>query len=253
MTGRFIKLKKGKCVGQVEELDEIMDCLNEFDKYDVRQVKDNLTQEQLKEVPSHLADLYKQSCENLNSEQRAKLQHILNEFADVFSKHDLDLGCLTEVKHQINTGTAPPVKQRMRRTPLGLQDVEKQPLEKLLDAKVIRPSTSELASAPVLVRKRDGSVRWCIDYRALNDKNVKNCFPLPIIEDCLNSLQGMTTFSTLDLASGYYQIQLEDCDCKKTAFITRYGLFEHTRMGMGLCNAPVTFQRAMQLVLRGLT
>lgn len=134
-SGCFIKLKKGKCVGQVEEIDEIMDCPNEFDKYDVRQVKDNLTQEQLKEVPTHIADLYQQSSENLNSEQRAKLQHILNEFADVFSKHDLDLECFTEVKHQINTGTATPVKQRMRRTPLGFQDVEKQHLEKLLDAK----------------------------------------------------------------------------------------------------------------------
>jgi len=86
-------------------------------------------------VPSHIADLFQQSSENLNSEQRAKLQHILNEFADVFSKHDLDLGCLSEVKHQINTSTAPPVKQRMRRIPLGLQDVEKQHMEKLLDAK----------------------------------------------------------------------------------------------------------------------
>ena len=171
-----MKLKKGKCICQVEELCEIMDCPNEFDKYDVRQVKGNLTQEQLKEAPSHLADLYEQSSENLNSEQRAKLQHILNEFAnaDVFFKHDLELECLREAKHQINTDTAPPMKQKMHRTPLCCQDVEKQHLEKLLDAKVIRPSTSEWASTPVLVRKRDGSVRWCIDYRALNDKTVKD-------------------------------------------------------------------------------
>ena len=106
---------------------------------------------------------------------------------------------------------------------------------------------------PVLVRKRDGSVRWCVDFRALNDRTVKDCFPLPIIEDCVDSLQGATTFCNLDLASGFYHIELEESDRTKTAFITRYGLLEHTRMGMGLCNAPATFQRALQLVLRGLT
>ena len=116
----------------------------------------------------------------------------------------------------------------------------------MIKAGVIRPSTSEWASAPALVRKRDGSVRWCIDYRALNDYTIKDCFPLPIIEDCLDSLQSTTTFCTLDLASGYYQIKLEESEYKKPAFVTLYGLFEHTRMGMGLCNAPATFQRAMQ-------
>ena len=145
------------------------------------------------------------------------------------------------------------MKQRMRRTPIGFQDLEEQHLKKMLDAKVIEPSISDWASAPVLVRKKDGTMRWCIDYRALNQRTVKDCFPLPIIEDCLDSLRGTVTFCTLDLASGYYQIELAPEDRKKTAFITRYGLYEHTRMGMGLCNAPATFQRAMQLVLRGLT
>jgi hypothetical protein len=94
----------------------------------------------------------------------------------------------------------------------------------MLTTGIIQPSTSEWASAPVLVRKKDGTVHWYIDYRALNDRTVKDCFPLPIIEDCLDSLQGTTTFSTLDLASGYYQIELEPDDRRKTAFITRYGL-----------------------------
>lgn len=123
----------------------------------------------------------------------------------------------------------------------------------MLDAGVIQPSSSDWASAPVLVRKKDGSMRSCIDYRALNKKTVKDCYPLPIIEDCLDTLQGTEYFATLDMASGYYQIMIDKADRHKTAFITRYGLFEHTRMGMGLCNAPATFQRAMQYVLRGLT
>lgn len=141
----------------------------------------------------------------------------------------------------------------MRRTPLGFQDQKKAQLDKMLDAGVIQPSSSDWASEPVLVRKKDGSMRWCIDYRALNEKTVKDCYPLAIIEVCLDTLQGTRYFATLDMASGYYQIMIDKPGRHKTAFITRYGLFEHTRMGMGLCNAPATFQRAMQLVLRGLT
>ena len=92
-----------------------------------------------------------------------------------------------------------------------------------------------------------------MDFRALNEKTVKDKYRLSAIEDCLDTLSGTLYFSTLDLASGYYQIGLEEESIKKTAFITKYGLFEHTQMGFGLCNEPATFQRAMNLVLRGLT
>ena len=138
----------------------------------------------------------------------------------------------------------------MRKTPLHFQ--EEDHIKKLLEIGVIRPSTSEWASAPVLIRKKDGSVRWCMDYRDLNNRTVKDNFPLPNIQDCLDSLAGSTFFSTLDMQSGYYQIELEESD-KKTAIVVRYGLFEHNRMAFGLCNAPATFQRAIQLVLTGLT
>lgn len=171
----------------------------------------------------------------------------------MFAKHDLDLGCLSAIKHRIDTKDANPVKHKMRRTPLGFQHQEEEHLKKMLDAGIIQPSNSELASAPVLVKKKDENGRWCIDCRNLNSVTVNDSFPLPIIEDCLDTLQGTKFFSTLDMASGYYQVEIAEEDRKKTAFITRYGLFEHTRMGMGLCNAPATFQRAMQLVLRGLT
>ncbi len=123
--------------------------------------------------------------------------------------------------------------------------------KKLLEAGVIQPSASEWASAPVLVRKKCGAVRYCLDYRKLNNLTIKDRFPLPNISDCLDTLQGTTLFSTLDLAMGYYQLMIHPDSQHKTAFITKFGQFSHIRLGFGLCNAPATFQRAIQLVLRG--
>ena len=140
----------------------------------------------------------------------------------------------------------------MRRTPAGFASEEEAHLEKMLKAGVIQPSISEWASAPVLVRKRDGTVRWCVDYRALNSVTVKDVFPLPLVDDCLDTLAGNQWFSKLDANSAYWQIKINEADRKKTAFITKYGLFEHIRMGFGLCNAPATYAHVMNLVLRGI-
>ena len=122
----------------------------------------------------------------------------------------------------------------------------------MLESKIIRPSMSDWAAPPVLVCKKDGGVRWCIDYRTLNNVTVKDAFPIPRIEECLDTLAKATYISTLNLASGYWQLEVAEEDRHKTAFITRHGLFEHIRMGFGFCNAPATFSRAMQSVLHGL-
>ena len=110
-----------------------------------------------------------------------QLGQLLIDYEVVFAKHELDLGCLSKVKHVIDTGDASPVKQAMGRTPLGFESKERAHLEKLLDSGVIVPSSSGWASAHVIVRKKDGSVRWCIDYRALNDKTRNYLYPLPLI------------------------------------------------------------------------
>jgi hypothetical protein len=115
----------------------------------------------------------------------------------------------------------------------------------MLDAGVIEPSSSNWASAPVLIKKKDNTVRWTVDFRILNQKTVKDDFPLPIIEDCLDTLQEILISVPLTcppvIIISIWLTKIE----KKIAFITRYGFFEHTRMGMRLCNAPATFQRVM--------
>ena len=204
-------------------------------------------------VPEHIADMYQRSTGLLSPPQKDKLSRLLSSYNDVFASTEFDLGNFKVIEHSIVTGDARPVKQRMRRTPAGFADEEKGQLEKMLKSGVIQESTSEWASAPVLIRKRDGSVRWCIDYRALNDVTVKDLFPLPLVDDCLETLSGSVWFSKLDANSAYWQIKINESDRRKTAFITKYGLFEHVRMGFGLCNAPATYARVMNLVLRGLT
>ena len=203
-------------------------------------------------LPIHMREMFEEAGDSLNRQQLLSLFQVLKSKVSVFSKGDTDLGNFTAVKHRISTGDAKPIKQRARHTPLGYANEEQQHLEKLLEADVIESSSLEWASPSVLVRKRDGSVRWCIDMRKLNDVTVKDRFPLPLIADCLDALAGCQYFTTLDMASGYCQLGVEEQDRDKTAFVTKYGLFSFKRMLFGLCNAPATFSRAISLVLKGL-
>ena len=204
-------------------------------------------------LPEVVQDLFKRSLTNLDERERVALAMILREYADTFATAKEDLGKFDLIQHQITTTDEVPVRERMRRTPIKFVDEEEKTLQSMLEAGVIKPSTSAWASAPVLVRKKDGEVRYTVDYRKLNAKTVKDVYPLPLISECMDALDGTMWFHTLDLASGYWQIVIDPKDAHKTAFLTRHGLFEHVRLAQGLCNAPATFQRVMHLVLRGLT
>ena len=203
---------------------------------------------------THLAPLMEQLIE-FPEKERKQVQVLLEQFSDVFSKHEFDLGCTPLMQHHIDTGTARPIRQGLRRHPQVHLDAIDEQVDKMLQAGLIEPSSSPWASNVVLVKKAEVGAppRVTIDYRALNLVTYKDAYPLPNINACLDALEGCTYFSTLDLRSGFFQVPIYGPDADKTAFITRKGQFRFRVMSMGLCNSPSSFQRLLDLVLRGLT
>ena len=163
-----------------------------------------------------------------------------------------DLGNTPLLEDAIETH-GPPLRQPYRRQNPAVRREEMTQVQHMLSSNIIRPSNSPWASPVVMVRKKDGSLRFCVDFRQLNAATVKNAHPLPRIDDLLDALHGAKWFSTLDLKSGYWQVPITEQDKAKTAFRTSSGqLFEFNQVPFGLCNAPATFSRLMDRVLAGL-
>ena len=189
---------------------------------------------------------------DLSFSQKTSVKQLLHQNSSIFATQDNPFGKTDLVTHSINTDSNHPIKQAVRRPPFHLRSEAHAEVEKMLDKGVIEPSDSPWASPVVLVRKKDGSLRYCIDYRKLNSITIKDSYPLPRIDESLDSLSKTQYFSTLDLASGYWQIGLDEDAKRKSAFCTTSGLYQFKVMPFGLTNAPATFQRLMERVLAGL-
>ena len=148
-----------------------------------------------------------------------------------------ELGHTDILYHTIETGDSCPIRQQPYRTPVVRREMMREMVESMQEQGVIQPFCSPWASPVVLVPKKDGTLRFCVDYRRLNAVTKKDVYPLPRVEDLLSSLGGAKYFTSLDLASGNWQVELDDDARQRSAFTTYNGLYEFVRMPFGLCNA----------------
>lgn len=206
------------------------------------------------EVPRHLQSLFDAASKNCTEKlHRDRLAKLLKDYSTVFSTGEHDVGRTHLVEHSIplleNTR---PIRQPPHRLgPEKEAEAERQ-IEDLLKRGFIEPAGGAWSSPVVLVRKKDGSWRFCIDYRRLNAVTRQDAYPLPRIDESLDALSGSKFFSTLDLVSGYWQVPLDADAQEKSAFSTRGGLWKWKVLPFGLTSAPATFQRLMEKVLQGL-
>lgn len=199
-------------------------------------------------LPPHLEHLI-EDTEGLSSEQKQRVRVLLWEYQDIFIKDDEPPGRTTAIEHRILTKTDEAIKVRPRRMPLAKRQIAEDEVKKMLAQGIIEPSESPYSAPVVLVRKKNGSWRFCVDYRKLNNVTIKDSYSLPNIEDIFDALGEAEYFSCLDLASGYWQIAMHPDDKEKTAFTVGNETYQYMVMAFGLCNAPASFQRAMDKML----
>ncbi|XP_050212403.1 uncharacterized protein LOC126663714, partial [Mercurialis annua] len=205
-----------------------------------------------KAQPTFLATLKEERAEPLAKEQPMKVLRVLEEFKDVMPPElPKKLPPKREVDHKIELvqGATPPATVPYRMAPPELEELRRQ-LKELLDAGYIQPSKAPYGAPVLFQKKHDGSLRMCIDYRALNKITVKNKYPIPLIADLFDQLGDARWFSKLDLRSGYWQVRIADGDAPKTTCVTRYGSYEFLVMPFGLTNAPATFCTLMNRVFQ---
>jgi len=201
-------------------------------------------------ISTFLNELLQRGSEGLEVVQNNNFISFLSEFQDVFSE-DISAGNCKILEHSINVSDKRPIKQVPRRIPIHLRREVESILDDMKRQGVIEESQSSWLSPAVMVRKKDGSLRFCVDYRKLNVVTEKDCYPLPRMDDILDQLARNSWFTTLDLKSGYWQIGIRPKDREKTAFSIGSGLWQFKVMPFGLCNAPATFERLMEKVLHG--
>ena len=198
--------------------------------------------------------LMQQLADELDTGQHRQVSQLLFKYQDIFSTCAYDMGRTDLIEHQINTGNQWPVRQGLRRHSIAYLDIIDEQVRVMVRHDLVEPAASPWAANVVLVRKKDGTHRLCVDYRALNAVTYKDIYPLPhVIDTCLGSMDGATWFNTLDLLSGYHNIPICQQDRDKTAFITPRGCFRYKVFPFGLTTAISVFQRLMDLVRCGLT
>jgi hypothetical protein len=238
------------CLGNLQPAQIVDEAVNGAGEQDKNETKPTV---ETKEDDAVIPKLMDRLPDELSGEQRAAVRRLLQRYDDIFSKNEFDVGRTPLVEYTIDTGESRPVRQALRRQPLKHLEAIDENVKAMLEHGIIEPAASPWAANVVIVAKKDGSLRFCVDYRAVNNVTYKDAYPLPLIDNCLNAMNGSAWFTTLDLRAGYHNIPVAEKDRDKTAFITRRGCWRYTVMPFGLTCAPSVFQRLMDLVLAGLS
>ena len=232
-TNKFIKIYRHGLLAKITGIQNNVSTVNSV-------IKNNQSKDKL-----NLNDL------DIPQQYRSKIEKLVLQNQDLFANKDSELGHTETVKMQVDVGYNEPIKMRPYRTPIKSREVIDKAIDEMLDADVIRRSRSPWSFPVVIVDKKDGSKRFCVDFRRLNKVIKKNSYPLPLIDDILALLGKAKYFTSLDLKSGYWQVAMDEKDKEKTAFACHKGLFEFNVMPFGLSNAPAVFQELMSVVLQG--
>ena len=232
-----VRLRKGTIVGIAEERPKFVVCPLQGDRQ-----TDNSCQ-----TPNPEPWTGDVKLDHLEEKLRDKVVELLRKYANIC---DGTLGTLKGAVHRIEiVPGAKPVYQQPYRCGIERRKAEDAEVQRMLQAGVITPSNAEWASPVILVPKPDGSLRFCVDYRKLNNITVRDSYPMPRMDECIDSLGSATVFSTLDCNSGYWQLPVANKDQDKTTFTCHAGSYKFLRLPFGLRNAPATFQRAMDIIL----
>ena len=235
-TNRFFRVKRGSVIGKIEKLKE---------ENIVATVQSGEEQKE-KARGDWLDDL------SVPEALGGGVRKLVLENKDLFAQTDAELGHTDTVRMKLDTGEHPPVKMKPYRTPLNKRAVIDNAVDKMLEAGIIRRSRSPWNFPVVVVDKKDGSKRFCVDFRQLNKITKPISYPLPVIDDILARLGKAKYFTTLDLKSGYWQVLMNEENREKTAFACHRGLFEFLVMPIGFSGAPPVFMELMNIVLEGL-
>ena len=235
---RMVYLQRGTEVGKMTLASTVVE--NIIDK--------SATGTPVRELRADLEKLL-QECNLEDRDQKREVVHLLKRYSGAFMQKGEPMGRTDKVLHTIDVGDASPFKIPYRRLPLKKKLVCEEQIAEQLEQDIIIPSTSPWSSPVCMVTKKDGTIRFCVDYRKLNGLTKKNSYPLPRIDETLDSLGGNQYFCTLDLKSGYHQVGMHPDDMEKTAFSSHLGLFQYNVMPFGLCNAPATFECMMETLL----
>lgn len=234
-SNKTFKLKRGTVIGKIEPI-------KEQNLQGIHEIIKN---------PQHL-DNIKMEDIHVPPEFKGMVHELVNQHSHLFANSDTDLGHTNTVEMKIDTGDHPPIRLKPYRTPLNNRSLVSDAVDNMLNADIVEPSQSPWSFPVVIVDKKDGSKRFCVDFRKLNAVTKPFYYPLERVDDLLASLNSAKYFTSLDMKSGYWQVPIHPADREKTCFTTFRGNYQFKVMPFGLINAPSVFSQLMATVLQGL-